>query len=207
MWLRSNIHKLSYAVVGILNLIWILNRYVYSLREAFLTIMISFLVLAVGCFLRRMGKNVALRTAVRQTVWAVFVYYCFVLYAVLISRGLVFSRDYGSTLNLIPFRMISQELDGFSLRFSSNLFGNIILFIPLGIMLPVLRDGLKRIYICVPVICFCSFFVEVIQYLTHSGSADADDIILNTAGGLIGFVLYKIGSLIIKIGRRDGSLP
>lgn len=147
-----------------------------------------------------------LHTAVRQTVWAIFVYYCFVLYAVLISRGLVFRRDYGSTLNLIPFRMISQELDSFSLRFSSNLFGNIILFIPLGIMLPVLRDGFKRIYICVPVICFFSFFVEVIQYLTHSGSADVDDIILNTAGGLIGFVLYKIGSLIIQSGRRDGSL-
>lgn len=151
----SKTYKLSYVVVVILNLIWILNRYVFSIREALLTIIISVIVLAAGCFLRRMGKTVDLHTAVRQTVWAIFVYYCFVLYAVLISRGLVFRRDYGSTLNLIPFR-------------------------------------------CVPVICFFSFFVEVIQYLTHSGSADVDDIILNTAGGLIGFVLYKIGSLIIQ---------
>lgn len=50
--LLSKTYKLSYVVVVILNLIWILNRYVFSIREALLTIIISVIVLAAGCFLR-----------------------------------------------------------------------------------------------------------------------------------------------------------
>ena len=101
--------------------------------------------------------------------------------------------------------VISQELDGFSLRLFGNLVGNIILFIPLGIMLPAVKDGFQKFYICIPVICVFSLFVEMIQYLTRSGSADIDDMILNTVGGLIGFTLYKIVSQMIRTGRRSSS--
>lgn len=201
----SKLYKWSYVVVIILNLIWIINRYVFSIREAFITILISFIILAVGCLLRLTGKSVDFHTAVRQLVRAALIYYCFVLYAVLISKNLVFQRDYGNILNLIPFRTISQELDGFSLRLFGNLVGNIILFIPLGIMLPAVKDGFQKFYICIPVICVFSLFVEMIQYLTRSGSADIDDMILNTVGGLIGFTLYKIVSQMIRTGRRSSS--
>lgn len=167
-----------------------------------MTIVISFVILAAGCLLRLRGKSVDLCTAVRQLVRAALIYYCFVLYAVLISRNLVFQRDYGNTWNLMPFRTISRELDGFSLRLFGNLVGNIILFIPLGMMLPVVRDGFKKFYICIPVICALSFFVELIQYLTHSGSADIDDMILNTVGGLIGFILCKIVTQVVKPSQK-----
>lgn len=37
-----------------------------------------------------------------------------------------------------------------------------------------------------------SFFVEVFQLLTKVGSFDVDDLLLNTIGGLIGYILFMI---------------
>lgn len=198
--MNYKIYKLFYVLVAILNLIWIKNRHLYSIREVLITIIFSFSFLAIGCCIRLIGNTADFCTAMHKMVRIVFIYYCYVLYAVLISKDLVFQRDYGNSLNLIPFRTILQEFN-FSLNLLGNLFGNILLFIPLGIMLPVLWGGFKRFYIGVPVICSFSLLVEVVQYCTHSGSSDIDDIILNTIGGFIGLIMYKVVNQIIKIRK------
>lgn len=76
------------------------------------------------------------------------------------------------------------------IEFVKNIFGNIILFIPygfLGILYPKLN---KFTWL------FLTFFiiiniVEFSQYYLKRGMADIDDVILNTSGAIIGFVIYK----------------
>ena len=49
--------------------------------------------------------------------------------------------------------------------------------------------------VCVALI---SAVVEVLQYIFAVGSADIDDVILNTVGGLIGVSLFRVMELLLK---------
>ena len=68
---------------------------------------------------------------------------------------------------------------------------NILLFVPFGMMLPVLFLRLPRILV-VPLGLLCSLCIEAIQYLTRLGMADVDDLINNTIGALLGFLIYLL---------------
>ncbi len=73
-----------------------------------------------------------------------------------------------------------------------NTFGNILLFIPMGILLPILIA--KRIKFSLSVIPLFSLTIETLQYFTQLGVFDVDDIILNTLGGYLGFLIFVLFS-------------
>jgi len=123
----------------------------------------------------------------------------FVVYIVFLVYFLIFSDWYGRDVvmenyhyNLKPFREIQrfweyrQKLGVWSLV---NLLGNIAIFIPFGFFEPMasrqrsfwgtLFDGL-----CV------SLLVEIFQLLSKVGRFDVDDLILNTLGVLIGYLIF-----------------
>ena len=69
---------------------------------------------------------------------------------------------------------------------------NIIVFIPLGYLLPyVFRWFRERVRMRPALVCFLlSFMVENLQLMSRRGMYDLDDIIANTVGGFIGEYLY-----------------
>lgn len=75
-------------------------------------------------------------------------------------------------------------------HFLGNLFGNIALFIPFSFIAIIVFRIQRRIWILL-LAFLLSLTIEVIQYYTGWGVADADDVILNTAGAAIGFYLCK----------------
>lgn len=96
------------------------------------------------------------------------------------------------------------DLMTFCLR---NTLGNVALFLPLGILLPLTFDrfdSLKRVL----AIAFCvSLSIETIQFFSRFiGSAravDIDDVLLNTLGACLGFLLFRIFRR--AEGRRKGE--
>jgi hypothetical protein len=72
--------------------------------------------------------------------------------------------------------------------------GNIVLLAPLGVLLPVLSNrfrGPLRVFLAVGLVSLC---IEVVQGTMIAGRAfDADDVILNTLGAVVAYLL---------IGRR-----
>lgn len=74
---------------------------------------------------------------------------------------------------------------------AGNFLGNIILFIPVGILLPVVTEK-ERWYWSVPIGFGFSFLIEVVQLITLRGCFDPDDILLNTFGVIIGFEILKV---------------
>ncbi|WP_419726889.1 VanZ family protein [Terrisporobacter petrolearius] len=110
----------------------------------------------------------------------------------------VFSGDryLSRTINLIPFNDIIQgnynKLD---------LFGNIILFIPLGIYISILLDKNKTLK-NILIILIVSLVFESCQYIFGIGATDITDIITNTFGGVIGIYVYKMLILLFKDGER-----
>ncbi len=77
-----------------------------------------------------------------------------------------------------------------------NIGGNILLFIPFGILMPMkfkkVNKGLKIVLLGF----LSSLTIECIQLQLTFRSFDIDDIILNSFGVYIGFLIYKSVTLI-----------
>ncbi|EFM11095.1 VanZ family protein [Paenibacillus curdlanolyticus YK9] len=96
--------------------------------------------------------------------------------------------------NLEPFRTITGNLESHAMYEYIQLYGNIGLFIPLGLFLayfyPKRTIGLGT-YGAVLALSFATtLLLESTQLLCSIGSFDVDDLILNTAGGILGCMLY-----------------
>lgn len=71
-----------------------------------------------------------------------------------------------------------------------NIVLNIIMFIPFGILLPILYPKLRRSWSVIG-ICFSgTLFIEVCQFVTKRGIFEIDDIIHNVLGALIGYGFF-----------------
>lgn len=76
-----------------------------------------------------------------------------------------------------------------------NTLGNLALFVPLGILLPLVSNrflSLKRVLLFALML---SVGVEAIQFLLrffgNPRAVDIDDVILNALGACVGFAIYK----------------
>lgn len=78
---------------------------------------------------------------------------------------------------------------------SKQMIGNAIMLLPLGIFIPLLNRRRRKISAFF-IVLFISFAVsvgiEVLQLATNYRSADVDDVILNTSGACIGFLIYQL---------------
>ncbi|MGL4607252.1 MAG: VanZ family protein [Eubacteriaceae bacterium] len=73
-----------------------------------------------------------------------------------------------------------------------NLFGNILLFVPLGLFYPLARKKKVGIFEAFSVILGTTCIIEVLQFFfLASRRGDIDDIILNFIGGVIGYIIYR----------------
>ena len=77
------------------------------------------------------------------------------------------------------------------------LWGNIGMFAPIGFGLPMLWQE-RKWYHAVLYGCAFSFMIEVIQVFAGRVS-DIDDLILNTAGTILGYILYRISCKVISV--------
>lgn len=70
-----------------------------------------------------------------------------------------------------------------------NIFGNLLMYVPIGIYIKEKLNQRNNIAI----LCFIIYitFVEVIQMLTKTGTFDTNDIIMNTLGFIIGLSIYN----------------
>ena len=95
--------------------------------------------------------------------------------------------------NLRPFQSIRLFLSPSNLTPSiriQNLAGNVLLFVPLGLLLPLwFRRGRHFFYVTAASGAL-SLFYEVIQLLFGFGNFDVDDLLLNTIGGMTGYALF-----------------
>lgn len=126
----------------------------------------------------------------------------FVLYIVFLVYFLFLAEWYGRTgtveeyrYNLELFKEIRrfityrEQLGMFAVF--ANLFGNILIFVPYGffISMAALRRGFFKTLFCSFGLSLC---VEIVQLFTRVGSFDVDDILLNTIGGVLGYILFVI---------------
>lgn len=85
-----------------------------------------------------------------------------------------------------------------------NVTGNVAMFIPSGIILPILYRKLDRFRKVVAAGALISLCIEILQLPLSTRTSDINDLILNTAGTAIGYGIYALAKSVI---RRKASAP
>ena len=80
-----------------------------------------------------------------------------------------------------------------------NFFGNAAMFIPLGIVWPIVFKKLNSHAKVIAAGIGCSLCIEILQLPVYDRGSDIEDLILNSLGFLIG---YSILLLVRKLSRR-----
>ena len=92
---------------------------------------------------------------------------------------------------LATFKPRTRYMIGHNLK---NIFGNLLLLMPLGIFLPMFSVRFYSLKKVLLIAFLCSLTIEIIQYVSKFfgsyRSVDIDDVILNTAGAFLGFVIF-----------------
>ena len=71
-----------------------------------------------------------------------------------------------------------------------NVAGNVALFIPCGIVLPMVYRQLNSFWKVIAIGAFISLCIEILQLPFASRASDVDDLILNTLGVTVGYGIY-----------------
>ena len=129
----------------------------------------------------------------------------FWIYVIALLRITVFRDDFSLShimtngkLNLELFSAYIPFLrGGFIWLFIYLFVGNIVWFIPLGAYL-VWKAPRHTVWRAVLIGFLLSLVIEVSQYIFGVGVTEVDDLVLNTAGTLIGAVLMRIVQKIVK---------
>lgn len=109
-------------------------------------------------------------------------------------------------ISIEPFRSISASVHSFirdpSLGVVTQFFiGNILIFIPLGFLLPLLY---KRYSFTKVMLTSLGIIVsiELIQFATCLGIADIDDVILNMFGSGLGYLIFILTEKLFAIRKN-----
>lgn len=141
----------------------------------------------------------------RELGMAVFALYCAGLFSqTLLPAGLVWPAPRaaleaalrrwhtGQGINLLPLETVRRFWRyGSQQQLLVNLAGNVAVFVPLGLLPPALWRGLRRLWKTALLCCVCSCLIEFFQ-LFIGRSVDVDDVILNTLGGALGYLLFAL---------------
>lgn len=128
----------------------------------------------------------------------------FISYLVLLLYFLFFAEWYGRNswgednyrYNIILFKEIKRfwiyrERLGMT-AVMLNLAGNVIGFLPFGFFLPIIGKSLRNIFKVTLLGALLSLTVELMQLIFKVGCCDIDDLLLNTVGTFLGYVMFMI---------------
>lgn len=82
--------------------------------------------------------------------------------------------------------------------FATQLIGNVVMFIPFGLLLPLCFESLDGFFRVLFVSLLFSLFIETVQLFTHTGIFELPDLMNNTVGGVIGFLIYRVVRWMVK---------
>lgn len=101
------------------------------------------------------------------------------------------------SLNLIPFNFITETWLMSARKQITQIIANIIMFLPMGFIFPIAFAKIRKLWSTTICMMLFSFLIEFIQYFIGR-SADIDDLMLNTLGGILGYGIFYVCSILFK---------
>ncbi|WNB91627.1 VanZ family protein [Bacillus sp. NEB1478] len=129
------------------------------------------------------------------------VYFAILIYATLFTFN---HYVYGKSANLVLFDSIRlMWRSGDYWLIFKNVIGNVLLFFPLGMLLPLVFRFFDSWRVMFVIGFGTSFVIEFLQYEYAHRIFDIDDILLNGMGALVGLILYKFFAFIFRVIERN----
>ena len=132
-----------------------------------------------------------MKKSLRYSLWALLM-----LYLLVLLRITVFRSDFGThplfadgKILWIPFVSLYKILRNSLSRFLYLFIGNLIWFVPLGLVLPALIPCGKKV---IGYGFLLSLIIEFSQLMFGTGVTEMEDLILNTLGTAMGYGLYLL---------------
>ena len=108
------------------------------------------------------------------------------------------------SFNIVPFSTIKLFITGYIngyvnfKNFAINIFGNLFILMPYGMFVPLIIKRINKYYKFLTLMIIFVLVIELLQFVTLSGSCDIDDLLLNVVGASIMYFVCKI-KLIKKV--------
>lgn len=148
------------------------------------------------------------KETINKIISILFVLYIVVLVYILFLYGgrkgnlfevELFSKEHFAMVNYVPFStiisFIERAIEG-SINMDivvKNLASNLLMFIPMGMALPVLFEKrFNKLWKLVVLMFVLVATIEVVQFISFYGSADIDDLIFNVVSAVIGYGIVRL---------------
>lgn len=168
----------------------------------------SFLCFIVPCIIWQLlnkKKMQGKENRIRHIVWTyIFMLYCYLAVQDAAGIGTIWDFiSYGKlegNINLIPFQSWG----------AMTYILNIFMFMPLGFLLPLIWEDFRKIWKVAAVGLTFSFAIEICQLFCYRAT-DVDDLLMNTIGTVVGYVIWVLfhkifsnsGKKAIMIGKIE----
>lgn len=150
---------------------------------------------------KKIMKKILKRNLIIHLVWTcIFIFYLYNAVSVA-SIGTIWDiGKFGDIIRPEEISLIPFQSSGYL-----TYILNIIMFMPLGFLLPLLWKKYRKIPALVCTGLGFSLMIELSQLLNHRVT-DIDDLLMNTLGALIGFIIWKLLSKMLP-GKSLSSYP
>ena len=169
-----------------------LQEIIGIVREYFLLALIAVAVLGIlfclGYFIvykKKLGGKRSLSKSKFFLVSLLTGYVIMVMGVTFLSRG----SNYQGSVDVALFTSYREAWYVFSVRHWQYVYLNIFMFVPFGILLPLLHARFRKAGWTIGMAALFTLTIESAQYLTRFGIFEVDDLFNNLLGGIIGFGL------------------
>ncbi|MDH3250707.1 MAG: VanZ family protein [Acidimicrobiia bacterium] len=159
------------------------------------------------------------RDPIREAALAVLLLWSLAVVRLTLFPLKIVLYDWHASINAVPFASMLQlvtETNPTVARY--NILGNIALFVPFGVLLPLLFDRLRTLLPVLWRVAVISGTIELAQLASRARATDVDDVILNSVGAALGFALYTLmarrlqrsderRAFVARLGAGDGKEP
>lgn len=161
----------------------------------FFTIMFC-IVFQIGFYFKAKGT-----ISIRHFLWV----YVFLFYLSLVYKVTQIATVWDISRYEMWIRVSQINLTLFDTAGSTTYLLNIVLFMPLGFLLPTIWPQFRKMKNTVCAGFFFSLAIELNQLLNNR-ITDIDDLFTNTLGAIVGYLLYRLYRALFKmICKREGK--
>ena len=164
-------------------IIGIVNRYFFL---ALIVVLVLGIIFFLGYFIvykKLFGGKKSLSKKQLLLVGLFIGYVIMVIGVTFLNRG----SNYQGRMDLSFFTSYREAWYNFSVRHWQFVYLNIFMFVPFGILLPLLHARFRKAGWTIGMAALFTFSIESVQYLTGSGIFEVDDLFNNVLGAIIGY--------------------
>ncbi|MEK4564064.1 VanZ family protein [Alkalihalobacillus sp. FSL R5-0424] len=130
-----------------------------------------------------------LKGTARLSIKPTIVTFMLIGYLIMVAGVTFFNRgpSMQGSMDLTLFGSYIEAWNDFSVKNWQYVILNIVMFLPLGILLPLLHDRFKKAIWTIAAALLLTLSIETFQYFTGLGVFEFDDLFNNTLGAIIGY--------------------